>query len=125
MTTLRQAFSAEMNAARDNWRQGRLDVAFAHLENAHVLGQRRLGWHFHVHLWMLRVGWAKRDQREILGQLWRLLLTPLGHLTGRLPIGNTGGANVNAFKPMPVRKELEEVLRGEGMENKADKDLGD
>ncbi|MDG9669406.1 DUF3703 domain-containing protein [Hahella sp. CR1] len=125
MTTLRQAFSAEMNAARDNWRQGRLDVAFAHLENAHVLGQRRLGWHFHVHLWMLRVGWAKRDRREILGQLWRLLLTPLGHLTGRLPIGNTGGANVNAFTPMPVRKELERVLRGEGMEGKSDKDLGD
>ncbi|AZZ92563.1 DUF3703 domain-containing protein [Hahella sp. KA22] len=111
MTTLQQAFSAEMNAAQDNWRQGLLDVAFAHLENAHVLGQRRLGRHFHVHLWMLRVGWAKRDQREIRGQLWRLLLTPLGHLTGRLPIGNTGGANVSAFTPMPVRKELEEVLR--------------
>ncbi|MBT8427288.1 MAG: DUF3703 domain-containing protein, partial [Erythrobacter sp.] len=35
---------------------------------------------------------------------------PLGNLTGRLPWGNTGRANVSAFAPMPYPDDLAEVF---------------
>jgi hypothetical protein len=38
-----------------------------------------------------------------------LLLAPLGSLTGRLPIGNTGRSNVSAFLPMAIPQDLREL----------------
>jgi len=108
--TLQQALVQELETVQELWRQEKYSTAFTHLETAHVLGQRYFLWHLRIHFWMLRVGWAQKDGREIRGQLWRLLLTPLGHLTGRLPIGNTGGANISAFKPMPIPKKLQAIL---------------
>jgi hypothetical protein len=35
---------------------------------------------------------------------------PLGHLSGRLPLGNPGRATVSAFEPLPVRPELAELI---------------
>lgn len=100
----------EWNLAKEYLAQRDFDAAFSHLETAHVLGQRQLFWHVRVHAGMLRVGWARKDAREVIGQIWRLLLTPLGHLTGRLPMGNTGGANVSAFAPMPIPERLQTLL---------------
>lgn len=104
-------FSAEMHAARQAYGQGDYADAFAHLERAHILGQRWFWPHTVSHGWMLRVGWQMKDRREIIGQLLRLFLTPLGHLTGRLPIGNNGRASVSAFAPMPVPDDLAAILR--------------
>jgi len=59
---------------------------------------------------MLRVAWSSGDGREVRGQLLRLALVPLGHLMGRLPLGNTGGASVSAFQPMDVPAELQRLL---------------
>jgi hypothetical protein len=39
------------------------------------------------------------------------LLAPLGSLTGRLPVGNSGRSNVSAFAPMPIPADLAEALR--------------
>jgi hypothetical protein len=36
---------------------------------------------------MLRYAIEQRDWREVMGQLVRLALAPLGALTGRIPIG--------------------------------------
>jgi hypothetical protein len=41
---------------------------------------------------------------------WRLALVPLGHLSGRLPLGNPGRSTVSAFEPLPVRPELAEMI---------------
>ena len=99
-----------MQAARDLLARGDAHAAFAQLERAHVLGQTRFVPHLRVHLRMLRVGWRQRDGREVLGQLLRIALVPVGHLTRRLPLGNTGGANVSAFRPMPVPPELQRLV---------------
>jgi Protein of unknown function (DUF3703) len=64
-----------------------------------------------VHLRMLRIAWATGDGREVRGQLLRLALTPIGHLTGRLPLGNTGTSKVNAFQPMAIPPDLERLMR--------------
>jgi len=107
------AFNEAFANARTCYGAGDLQSAFSLLERAHVLGQSQLGRHWTVHLWMLRVGWRRSDMREVAGQLLRLALTPLGHLTSRLPVGNTGGSNVSTFDSLPVPPDLQKLLADE------------
>lgn len=107
---LKKAFDQAMDDARHSFAKSAYRDAFSHLETAHILGQRDFIAHTKTHWWMLRVGWVQRDFHEVRGQLLRLALIPLGHLTGRVPLGNTGGANVNAFKPMPVPTSLASLI---------------
>jgi hypothetical protein len=84
--------------------------AWLYLEASHVVGQLRFWPHLRSHAHMLSLAWRLRDGREVIGQLFRLALVPLGHLSGRLPIGNPGRANVSAFEPMAVRPELKGLI---------------
>lgn len=92
-------------------------VPETHLENrwlmlqaAHVAGQTRLEPHFKVHFLMLALAWETGDWMEISGQLFRIALVPLGHLTGRLPLGNSGKADISAFKSMPIDPALSALI---------------
>lgn len=107
--TLRAAFEHEWALAAAARAQGNLDLAFRHLERAHVLGQRSTRLHVRSHVGMLAVGWRRRDRREVFGQLTRIVAAAL---FSRLwvPVGNTGGANVSAVKPMPVPPDLQALL---------------
>lgn len=109
---LRQAFEHEWHQAAAARRAGDLARAFAHLERAHVLGQRHTGPHLRSHLGMLAIGWQRRDAREVRGQLARIVAAAL---FSRLwvPVGNTGGADVPALRPMPVPAELQALLSRE------------
>lgn len=80
------------------------------LEATHVVGQTRFQPHLETHWRMLGQAWGTRDAREVAGQVLRLLLVPLGHLTGRLPIGNPGRANVSAFRPMAMRADIAKAI---------------
>lgn len=80
------------------------------LEAAHVVGQARFGPHLETHMLMLDLAARTRNWNEAAGQVMRLLLVPLGHALGRLPIGNTGRANVSAFQPMLVRPNIAEQI---------------
>jgi hypothetical protein len=84
-------------------------AAFALLEEAHVLSQRLTLWHCRVHWRMWHNGWARRDWREVIGQTLRL---PAAALFSKIwvPIGNTGGANVSAMRPMPIFDALKALL---------------
>ncbi|MBE0592435.1 MAG: DUF3703 domain-containing protein [Steroidobacteraceae bacterium] len=113
MSSRDSAFNEAFATARTLYRAGDLQAAFSLLERAHLLGQRQLGRHWAVHVWMLRIGWRRGDLGEVAGQLLRLVLTPLGHLTGRLPVGNTGGSNVSAFASLPVPPDLQTLLTEE------------
>lgn len=106
----RRLFAAAMSEGRQARREGRLDEAFRSFERAHVIGQFWIGPHLASHWEMLRIGWLRYDVREIVGQLLRLALVVPGTLLGRLPEGNTGGANVSAFQPMPIDPELRRQL---------------
>lgn len=109
MSRLEQAFAQEWELARVARRAGELDRAFHHLERAHILGQRRTWLHVKSHLGMLQLGWLRRDPREVPGQVLRIVAAAL---FSRLwvPAGNTGGANVSAFQPMPIPPELQSLL---------------
>lgn len=110
LSRLDSAYEAAMQMAAQFTDQGDHAAAFSLLERAHVLGQSALGRHLRVHVQMLRTGVAQGDRREVVGQLWRLFLTPFGHLFGRLPIGNTGRANISAFQSLPIDAELQVLL---------------
>lgn len=107
---LKAAFSAEMQLATEYFQAGNLDSAFAHLERAHILGQRDTFRHTWSHWWMFKIGLSRRDAREIRGQTLRMLASLLFSRIW-VPVGNTGGANVSPLKPMPIPEDLRELLR--------------
>ena len=100
------AWTDERGAARAARAAGDLASEWRHLERAHILSQPRAGLHLRTHVAMLGAGIRRHDRHEIVGQLLRLVVAGPGSLTGRYPIGNTGGANVNALTPMPIPDDL-------------------
>ncbi len=88
---------------------GDLDTAWHALERAHILAQQDFRPHIRVHLLMLRLALKSADVREAAGQIYRLMLAPLGALSGRIPVGNTGRSDVSAFRPMPVPADLDAI----------------
>lgn len=84
--------------------------AWLYLEAAHVVGQLHIRPHLQTHAHMLGLAWRTRHWSEAAGQVLRLALVPLGHLSGRLPLGNPGRSTVSAFEPLPVRPELADLI---------------
>lgn len=80
-------------------------MAFSWLERAHVLAQRSTARHCYVHWLMLVVGWRQNDYREVVGQLLRILAAAIFSKVW-VPLGNTGRARINAFRPMPIPPDL-------------------
>jgi hypothetical protein len=107
-----QAWAEERDAARTARRRGDLAGEWGHLERAHILSQPMVVPHIRTHLAMVSCGFRRHDGREVSGQLLRLLLAGPGSITGRYPVGNTGGADVSPFRPMPVPEDLRAVLEG-------------
>ncbi len=107
---LKRVYEAEMAAANAALSRSVLDEAFAHLERAHVLGQRYFFPHLDTHWRMLHIAQARRDARETRGQVVRLAAVFVGYVTGWVPKGNTGGANVSATKPMLPPADLAPLL---------------
>lgn len=110
MNRLSQAFAHEMTTARMAFARRDFPLAFHHLERAHILGQRSFSRHWISHWWMLKVGLRTRDGREIAGQILRLLAVVPGFVLGWIPLGNTGGANVSAVRPMALPDDLAATL---------------
>jgi hypothetical protein len=108
--TLKAAFDAELHYAERALANDDLAEAFAHLERAHVLGQWYVRPHLIAHVGMLRIGWRRRDVREIIGQLIRIPGGMIGSAIGRVPRGNTGGSRVSAFRSLPIPADLKELL---------------
>jgi arylesterase / paraoxonase len=107
---LKARFEQEMELAIEAEQRGEPKVAFGHLERAHILGQRWLLRHWRTHFHMLRLARVANDNREIKGQIQRILAVPLGWLSGWVPKGNPGGANINPLKPMPLPADMVDDL---------------
>lgn len=107
---IRRAYRIELTKAKRCYHNGLWQMAFGHLERAHVLGQRYILPHYVTHWWMLKCGWKLGSVKEVLGQVLRLLAVLPGFLTGWVPFGNTGGANVSAVQPMPLPADLQPLF---------------
>ncbi len=106
---IRPFVSDALRAAAWHDAQGEPALAFAHLERAHVLGQASTWEHGRVHWAMLRWALSHKDAAEALGQTWRLVGAWLKTWLW-VPVGNTGGADVSGFRPMPVAPELQQLI---------------
>jgi Protein of unknown function (DUF3703) len=104
---IRPFVDAELQTVTALSAQGQAQPAFTHLERAHVLGQASTAQHVRVHWRMFLWGIQQRSFKECLGQLLRIAGAATKTAFGLVPHGNTGGANVNPFKPMTVPAELE------------------
>lgn len=102
---IRAAWQSEWLAASEARRTGDAARAFAHLERAHVIGQRVTSLHVRAHLAMLAIGWQRRDRREVLGQVTRVIAAALFSRIW-VPIGNTGGADISALARRPLPDDL-------------------
>jgi hypothetical protein len=108
---LKAYYMHELAAYEKALSDGRLDLAWHHLERAHVLGQAWPLEHNRVHWLMLKFGVMIKSRREILGQIPRLILGGVKSFVGHIPLGNTGGANVPGLKPMMITGDLEVLLK--------------
>lgn len=80
----------ELTAYREARSQNELELAWYHLERARIVSQSYLGPHLASHWAMLGFAFDQRDWRDVAGQIVGLILAPIGPLTGRIPVGNTG-----------------------------------
>lgn len=105
-------YKVEMAASREAEHAGDIADAIAHLERAHILGQRYLLPHLATHWRMLALARTAQNGPEARGQILRLAAAIPGYVFGWVPVGNTGGANVSAVKPMPVPPDLAPYFEG-------------
>jgi len=103
-------YNAELQVYKEAMEKGDLQKAWHHLERAHILGQLWFVQHSFVHWKMLGFGIRIKSGKEILGQLPRLLLGGVKSFVGRVPVGNTGGANVPPLRHMEIPADLKEIL---------------
>jgi hypothetical protein len=107
---LAAAWSIERAAGRNARARGDVAAEWRHLERAHILSQPKVVLHVRTHAAMLAAGIRRHDRREVIGQLLRLVVAGPGSLTGRYPVGNTGGADVSALVAMPIPDDLAPYL---------------
>jgi hypothetical protein len=109
-TRLRAAWAAELDSARAARSNGDPSAEWTHLERAHIVSQPMAGPHVRTHVAMFTTALRRRDRHELVGQLFRMIVAAPGSMTGKYPVGNTGGSNVSAFTPMPIPDDLRPLL---------------
>lgn len=107
---IRPFVQRELDAADAGKLRGDLSGSFENLERAHVLSQVSTREHVRVHWQMLVWAVRRRDPREIVGQVFRIVGAATKTAVGLIPTGNTGGSNVSPFKRMPIPEDLADIL---------------
>jgi hypothetical protein len=115
--TLKPYFNQELEAHKAHLEAGNLQAAWSHLERAHIIGQAYPYHHSYVHWKMLLFGIRIKDTKEVLGQIPRLLVGGVKSFVGKIPVGNTGGANVPPLKPLPISEELLSIFKKAGFDH--------
>jgi hypothetical protein len=111
---IRLFVQAELDAARHARVRRDVDAEFICLERAHVLSQSHTVQHVRVHAAMLLWGMRQRSAREVFGQVVRIIGAATKTFVGLVPHGNTGGANVNALRRMPIAPDLQRLIDAAG-----------
>jgi hypothetical protein len=103
-------YKTELEAYKNNLCNENLQLAWNHLERAHIIGQKYPLEHTFVHWKMLQFGIKIKSPKEVLGQIPRLIVGGLKSFVGHIPVGNTGGTNVPPLKPMKIPKDLQIII---------------
>ena len=87
------------------------DLCLLHLGRAHIISQSMNSFeHLSIHFIMFCYACRKRDPKEVLGQLLRLLVTLPGHLFGKVPLGNTGWTTMKLTDERPIPDDLKDLF---------------
>jgi hypothetical protein len=108
---LKPFFRKELQDARTAFTQNDLQQSWRYLERAHILGQPYPYHHTVVHRKMTVFGIKTKNYHEVMGQIPRLLMGGILSFFGKIPVGNTGGANVPALQHMEIPEELKQIIK--------------
>lgn len=108
-------FNAEIDAYKIQFNNGNLDLAWKHLERAHVIGQSYPYEHSLAHWKMLVFGFKIKSSKEVIGQIPRLLVGGVKSFVGKIPVGNTGGSNIHPLKSLPIEEDIQKIFRQAGI----------
>jgi hypothetical protein len=108
---LRPYYEKELEEYWSNIKYCNFHVAWRHLERAHIIGQAYPLQHSQVHWIMLKFGFKIKNYKEVMGQIPRLLVGGVKSFVGKIPVGNTGGANVPPLRPMEIPSDLKQILK--------------
>ena len=103
---LQSFYQEELLLAKKEFAQKYYQQSWHHLERAHILGQPYPISHTSVHWKMLRFGISIKNTKEVFGQIPRLLAGGVKSFVGKIPVGNTGGADVPPLQPMEMPEDL-------------------
>jgi hypothetical protein len=107
---LKPFYKQELAKATIEFNKQNLQVSWRHLERAHILAQPYPYEHTYVHWKMLCFGMSIKDYKEVIGQIPRLFIGGVKSFVGKVPVGNTGGANVPPLQPMEIPQDLAEII---------------
>ncbi|MBU9937577.1 MAG: DUF3703 domain-containing protein [Ferruginibacter sp.] len=110
--TLRPFYREELVSAENAFAEKKYQQSWRHLERAHILGQPYPVEHTAVHWKMLLFGIKIKNTKEIIGQIPRLLVGGVKSFVGKIPVGNSGGANVPPLQPMEIPEDLLAIIQG-------------
>ncbi|EAR11848.1 hypothetical protein PI23P_10962 [Polaribacter irgensii 23-P] len=113
--SLKPFYKVELDKYRTECSNGNLNIAWNHLERAHIIGQKYPYAHTFVHWKMLQFGIKIKNGKEVMGQIPRLIFGGVKSFVGKIPVGNPGGANVPPLKPFPIEKELKNIFTKAGI----------
>lgn len=108
---LKPFYKIELDNYEIELNKGNLNVAWNHLERAHIIVQKYPVAHTEVHWKMLKFGLKIKNSKEVIGQIPRLIFGGVKSFVGKIPIGNSGGANVPPLKTFEISEELKEVFK--------------
>lgn len=107
---LKPYYEKELEDFRLNLKSDDYQLAWRHLERAHIIGQAYPIQHSYVHWIMLKFGFKIKNYKEVIGQIPRLLVGGIKSFVGKIPVGNTGGANVPPLRYMEIPEDLKQIL---------------
>lgn len=107
---LKPFYREELARAKTEFDKKNYQQSWRHLERAHILGQPYPVEHTAVHWNMLIFGINIKNWKEVFGQIPRLLAGGIKSFVGKIPTGNTGGADVPPLKPMEIPGDLAEII---------------
>ena len=88
---------------------GHLRAAWRAHELGHIVSQPYLGLHLSSHAAMLGLAWRTRNYSEVLAQVARLAMAPVGHALGRTPPQNVGTGRFGLMEEGPWPTELDPI----------------
>lgn len=107
---LKPFYRQELLLAKTEFEKKHYQQSWRHLERAHILGQPYPVAHTAVHWKMLGFGIKIKSGKEIIGQIPRLLVGGVKSFVGKIPVGNTGGANVPPLQAMEIPEDLAAII---------------